>query len=396
MFHQLSTAPPDPILGLNEAFAADPRPEKINLSVGVYKDAAGMTPTLQCVSQAEAALLAADGTKAYLPITGLAAFCDGAAQLLLGAASDRTATGKVVTVQTPGGTGALRVAGDFLRQNLDGPRIWLSQPTWPNHPKIFAAAGLEVATYPYCDASGKSLDPQALMDAVSQIPAGDVLLLHGCCHNPTGVDLPLEYWEFIGKAAARQGFLVLVDFAYQGFASGLEEDAAGLRRLLEFAPELIVCSSYSKNFGLYSERVGALTLVAQSSEDASNAQSQLKLCVRSNYSNPPRHGASVVAHVLGDPELRKLWEQEVGEMRDRINGLRKAFVTTMRDLKAPVAFDFIQDQRGMFSFSGLGESQVDQLREEHAIYMVRNGRMNVAGINEENLPRICERIVSVL
>ena len=397
MFDTLPLAPPDPILGLGESFRSDPRPEKINLSVGVYKDERGQTPILACVKEAERRLLESEQSKGYLSIEGLAEYDCRVRELLFGAEHEILASQRGVTAQTPGGTGSLRVAADFLRKHFPAARIWCSRPTWANHQAIFQAAGLATESYPYLDAAGIGLDFAAMQSALETIPAGDVLLLHACCQNPTGIDPTPEQWQEIAALCGRRGILPLVDFAYQGFGDGLEEDALGLRELASANRELLVCSSFSKNFGLYSERVGALTIVATSPEAASRALSQVRISIRTNYSNPPQHGGAIVAAILSDAELRRLWEAELAAMRRRIQQMRRQFVQTMQELAPGRDFSFIGRQKGMFSFSGLSNVQVDELRTRHAVYIVSNGgRMNVAGMTPANLPRLCQAVAAVL
>ena len=396
MFETLQMAPPDAILGLTEAFKSDPNPQKINLSVGVYKDAHGATPILEVVKEAEKRLLAQETSKSYLGIDGLPEYGQQVRELLFGTGHDIIAGQRAVTAQTPGGTGALRVAADFLKQKLGRERIWCSAPTWANHPNVFQAAGLEVEKYPYIDAAGTALDFDAMLAALENIPAGDAICLHACCHNPTGIDPTVEQWQQIGQVLQQRSVLPLVDFAYQGFAQGLEEDAAGLKQLLTVTPEALVCSSFSKNFGLYGERVGAMTLVAGTEAAAQVGLSHIKTCIRTNYSNPPKHGGAIVATVLADPALRSQWADEVASMRQRIAGMRQLFCDTMRAKGVERDFSFITQQRGMFSFSGLSPEQVDRLREEYSIYIVRSGRINVAGMTEANMPQLCDAIASVL
>ena len=396
MFEKITAAPPDAILGLSEAFKSDPNPNKINLGVGVYKDANGNTPILATAKKAEQMLLSSEKSKSYLPIDGNASYDAATQKLILGADHEIVAGGRAATVQTPGGTGALRVAADFIANNLPGARIWLSAPTWPNHPDVFTAAGVEQKSYPYFDKTSNSVDFAAMLDAVKQIPAGDILLLHGCCHNPTGVDLTLEQWAHVGDVIAENGVIPLVDFAYQGFANGIEEDAEGLRELCRPGAELLIASSFSKNFGLYNERVGALTVVAADAESAQTALSQIKVAVRRNYSNPPAHGGAIVATVLTDPELRAEWEQELTDMRERVNTMRGLFVETLNEKGVEQDFSFIAGQRGMFSFSGLNPDQVKALRDKYAIYIVGSGRINVAGMTEANMDYLCTAIADVL
>ncbi|OUC09156.1 aromatic amino acid aminotransferase, partial [Litorilinea aerophila] len=326
MFEKIVPAPPDAILGLTEAYKADPNPNKINLGVGVYKDANGHTPILQAVKRAEERILAQETSKTYLGIDGSPAYAAATRALLFGPEHEVIASGRAVTAQAPGGTGALRVAADFLARTQPGTTVWLSTPTWPNHPNIFRAAGLEVASYPYFDSRTNDVAFEAMLETLRTIPAGDVLVLHACCHNPTGVDLSSAQWAQVAEVVAERGILPLLDFAYQGFAQGLTEDAAGVLALTRPGQELLIANSYSKNFGLYSERVGALTLVAATPDAAQAALSHVKQVIRANYSNPPAHGAAIVTTVLNDAELRRLWEAEVAAMRERINTMRHLFV----------------------------------------------------------------------
>ena len=393
MFETIAAAPPDAILGLNEAFKSDASPHKINLGVGVFKDEHGITPVLKCVKTAEQRLLEQENSKAYLAITGHAEYGQHVPQLLFGDTIDHART---ATIQSPGGTGALRVAGDFVRTMFPNAKIWMSNPTWANHPNVFKAAGLEVQTYGYFEPKTNSLNFDAMLEDLKKVPAGDVVLLHGCCHNPTGVDPSLDQWKQVGEVLAQKGALPLVDFAYQGFADGLEEDASGLRSLLSSHDELLVCSSFSKNFGLYRERVGALVALSKDADTAASVLSQIKRTVRTNYSNPPSHGASIVATVLNDAELTSQWHQELADMRTRINGNRGLLVEKLAAAGIDKDFAFIQQQRGMFSFSGLTKQQVDRLKDEFSIYIVGSGRINVAGISESNVDYLCESIAKVM
>jgi aspartate/tyrosine/aromatic aminotransferase len=303
--------------------------------------------------------------------------------------------GRAATLQTPGGTGGLRVAADFFRSRLSVNRIWVSKPTWANHPGIFSAAGLQVDTYPYLGADGTSLDFDGMLKGLQEIPSGDAICLHACCHNPTGIDPTVEQWREIAGVIADRGLIPLVDFAYQGFGDGLCEDASGLAVLISQLDELLICSSFSKNFGLYSERVGALTIVGPSKDATAAALSHAKLCVRTNYSNPPQHGGAIVLTVLTDDALRGEWERELAEMRERINGMRTQFAATMKAKNASRDFSFITRQRGMFSFSGLTPMQVDELRTKYSIYIVNSGRINVAGMTPANMEPLCDAILSV-
>lgn len=397
MFDSLPFAPPDSILGLTDAFRGDPNPRKINLSVGVYKDEQGNTPILACVKEAERRLLAAEKNKGYLPIEGHAEYAARVQELLFGNGHEVLAGKRAVTAQTPGGTGSLRVAADFLRKHFPAASVWHSKPTWANHPAIFAAAGQKVEAYPYIDAAGRGLDFPAMLSGLAQIPAGDIVLLHACCHNPSGIDPTPEQWKEIARVVHERGLLPLVDFAYQGFGDGLIEDAAGLRAFVRPGKELLVCSSFSKNFGLYGERVGALTVVAANSDAAQRTLSQVRISIRTNYSNPPTHGAAIVATVLSDAALRAEWERELAAMRDRIHKMRRLFVETMKRKAPRQDYSFLIDQKGMFSFSGLTNLQVDELRSKHSVYVVGNGgRINVAGMTEANMDALCTAIAAVL
>jgi len=395
MFETLDTAPPDAILGLNEAFRNDSNPNKINLTVGVYKDAQGNTPILACVKEAERRLLDEEQSKGYLGIDGSPEYGRQVRELLFTADHEIHSNQRAATVQTPGGTGSLRVAADLVRRKFPQSGIWCSKPTWANHPNVFKAAGLEVGNYAYLDAAGTGLDFEAMLASLQQIPTGDVVCLHACCHNPTGVDPTFEQWRQIADVVYERGLLPLIDFAYQGFGDGLNEDATGLREFCRDGSELMIASSFSKNFGLYGERVGALTLVASSSEAAKAALSHAKSCVRANYSNPPKHGAAIVSTILNDGGLYEQWESELAQMRGRIHQMRCLFVETMKAKSPQHDFSFIAAQRGMFSFSGLTPIQVDQLRNEYSIYIVGSGRINVAGMNETNVARLCDAICAV-
>lgn len=396
MFANLQPAPPDPILGLTEAFHADPNPDKINLGVGVYKDAAGRTPVLQCVKQAERKILEAQTNKSYKPIDGDPAYARAVQTLMLGTEHPIHTHRRAATAHTPGGTGALRVAADYLHQNHPDATVWISEPTWANHPRIFDAAGVATRTYPYFDAAENALAFDAMIDTFKQIPAGDVVLLHGCCHNPTGVDPSAQQWARIAELLAEREIVPLLDFAYQGFGDGLDEDAIGLRSLAERLPEMFVCTSYSKNFSLYNERVGSLSVITADADQTLAAMSHIKVAIRTNYSNPPAHGAAIVTTILADPQLIEQWHHELAAMRDRINAMRQMFADRLADKRAPRDFSFIKQQRGMFSFSGLTGQQVVALREKFSIYIVGSGRINVAGMSEDTMDYLCDAIVSVL
>ncbi len=396
MFESISAAPADPILGLADLFRADDRLHKINLGIGVYKDETGKTPVLTSVKKAEQYLLENETTKNYLSIDGLADFARCTQALLFGNESPIIAAERACTAQTPGGTGALRVAADFLAAQTSVKRVWVSNPSWPNHKNVFNAAGLDVCEYDYYDAANHTLNFDGMLASLQQAQAGDVVLFHGCCHNPTGIDPTAAQWQQLAALSQEKGWLPLFDFAYQGFARGLDEDAEGLRIFAASHQELLVASSYSKNFGLYNERVGALTLVAASSDAAKTAFSQVKYTIRANYSNPPAHGAAVVATILSNEALRSVWVEELTEMRQRIQRMRQLFVNTLAEKGARQDFSFIIRQNGMFSFSGLTKEQVIRLREEFGVYAVNSGRVNVAGMTPDNMSALCEAIVAVL
>lgn len=396
MFSSIQLAPTDPILGLNDAFQKDPRPQKINLGVGIYKDNHDKTPILASVSQAEQQLLREDTTKSYLAIDGLFSFQQLTQELLFGKSSPVILEQRAKTVQSIGGTGALRLVAEFLQSQTSSKRIWISKPTWPNHLSIFQAVGMKIKEYRYYDAENHGLDWQAMLEDLSEAQEGDVILLHGCCHNPTGVDPIPEQWQQLSAFCAEKKLLPLFDLAYQGLANGLEEDTLGLKAFLTHHRRLLVANSYSKNFGLYNERVGAFTLVADNSQEANHAHSQIKRIIRVLYSNPPYHGAAIVQHILSTPHLRQSWETELTELRQRIKAMRSLLVEKLKDYAPQKNFDFILQQNGMFSFSGLTPSQVECLQKDFSIYMVRSGRINVAGIRSENVDYLCQGIEKVL
>jgi aromatic-amino-acid transaminase len=396
MFAKMEMAPADPILGLTDAFKKETNPDKVNLGVGVYKDASGQTPVFTSVKKAEAILLKEQTTKGYLPITGDAAYGTAVQKMLFGQSSALIGSGKAATAHTPGGTGALRVAGDFFHVNFSKSALWLSNPTWANHNAIFAAAGVETKQYNYYDAAKKTLDFDALLASVHEIPEGDIILLHGCCHNPTGVDPSAEQWATLADAIKARGIFPLFDFAYQGLAKGIEEDAIGLRLFVDKGVDLAICSSFSKNFSLYCERVGSITLLTKDAQVTANAFSHVKLSIRRNYSSPPSHGGAIVAIILNDEALKAEWEGEVADIRNRIAKMRALFVTTLQAKGATGDFSFITAQNGMFSFSGLNKEQVGVLKLQHAIYIVGSGRINVAGLTADNIDATCEAIAAVL
>ncbi len=400
MFDILEMAPPDAILGLTEAFKNDSNPDKVNLSVGVYKDAAGGTPILECVRAAERQILESEESKTYVnPNSGTPQYTQAVRELLFGKDHDLVGGGRAITAHTPGGTGALRVAGDYLHLLHGSATLWLSDPTWANHAGVFKAAGMQANTYPYFDAATNVITVDKMIDKIKTIPPGDVVLLHGCCHNPTGADLTSQQWETVAETLKARQLVPLIDFAYQGFSVGIEEDAAGLRIVCELCSEVMICSSFSKNFGLYNERVGALTVVAGSSAAADKVLSHIKRCIRTNYSNPPAHGSAIVSTVLGDSQLRQQWIQEVENMRDRINTMRQQFADSLANTGVSLSNQgnaFITQQNGMFSFSGLSKDQVGALRDRHAVYVVGDGRINIAGLTETNIPFVSDAIAQVV
>ncbi|MET1232918.1 MAG: amino acid aminotransferase [Candidatus Limnocylindrales bacterium] len=396
VFATLQAAPPDSILGLAEAYRADPRPEKISLASGVYVDERGITPVLSTVTEAEQRILDVQTTKLYKPIVGDPAYTGAVRELLFGRDHPILEAGRVQTLHAPGGTGALRVAADLLRRLRPEATVWLSTPTWPNHPQVFAAAGMRTMAYPYLDAATGSLDLEALLGALTDASPGDVVVLHGCCHNPSGVDPTPEQWSELAAVMTDRRLLPLVDFAYQGFGDGLREDAAGLLTVAAAAPELLVASSFSKNFALYSERVGALSIVGADAREVEVLMSHAKAVVRTLYSNPPAHGGEVVATILLDRGLRTRWEDEVAEMRGRINDNRVRFVEGLRAARVPFDPEPLHRQRGMFSLLDMSAEQVTWLREDRAIYLVGAGRVNVAGITTANLEPVCEAIAAAM
>lgn len=396
IFSQVVLAPADPILGLTDTFKADPRQDKVNLGVGIYKDEAGQTPVLQSVKKAEALLLEQEKTKNYLGIEGVQTYNRVVQELLFGEGSTLVTSGRAATAQAPGGTGALRIAAEFLLRNTPSRTVWVSNPTWANHQNIFETAGLTVKEYGYYNASAHDIDFDGMMTDLANAQAGDIVLLHGCCHNPTGIDLTLAQWELVANLCADKQLVPLFDFAYQGFGAGIEEDAAGLRLVASKVPELLVANSFSKNFGLYNERIGAVTVVAQNADEAVRAFSQVKRTIRANYSNPPAHGALIVSTILSDATLKALWVQELTEMRERIAEMRTLFVQSLKDEGVTQDFSFISRQNGMFSFSGLNKAQVARLKDEFGIYIVGSGRISVAGMTKTNMPVICKAIAQVL
>lgn len=396
LFASVELAPRDPILGLNEQFNADTRAGKTNLGVGVYYDDAGRIPLLQCVRKAEAARIEAAAARGYLPIDGIPGYNKGAQALLLGKDSSVAAEGRAVTVQALGGTGALKIGADLLRQLLPQAKAAISNPSWENHRALFERAGFEVVEYAYYDPATHGLDYEGMLASLRALPEQSVVVLHACCHNPTGVDPTLEQWAGIVEVIKARKLVPFLDIAYQGFGDGLEEDAAVVRMFADQGLTMLISSSFSKSFSLYGERVGALTIVAGDKEEGARVLSQVKRVIRTNYSNPPTHGGTVVATVLNSPELFSLWSQELAEMRERIRLMRRQLVDKLKALGVAQDMEFVVKQRGMFSYSGLSAEQVERLRQDHAIYAVSSGRICVAALNSGNIDRVAQAIAAVM
>ncbi len=396
LFGAVDLAPRDPILGVTEAFVADTNPNKVNLGVGVYCDDSGKVPLLECVRRAEQALAAKGAPHPYLPIDGIAAYDKAVQALLLGADSEVVQSGRAVTVQALGGTGGLRVGADFLRRFASGATVWISDPSWENHRALFEAAGFEVGSYAYYDAPTRGLDFAGMVASLEKLPSGAIVVLHACCHNPTGVDPTPEQWQRILEVVRSRGLVPFLDLAYQGFAHGLAADGEIVRRFAATPGPLFVASSFSKSFSLYGERVGAITVVTGGKEEAARVLSQLKRIVRANYSNPPSFGGQVVTTVLTTPELRELWETELGGMRDRIKAMRAELVTQLGETLPGRDFAYMLRQHGMFSYSGLTKEQVARLRAEYSVYAVDSGRICVAALNSRNVGYVADAIAKVI
>jgi aromatic-amino-acid transaminase len=389
-------APRDPILGLNEQFNADSSPNKVNLGVGVYFDENGKLPLLKCVQAAEAQLMATPKPRGYLPIDGIAAY-DGAVKgLVFGNDSDVIQNSRVATVQSIGGTGGLKVGADFLKSTQPNAKVLISDPSWENHRAIFTQAGFQVETYPYYDASNRGVNFQGMIDALAASEAGTIVVLHACCHNPTGYDLSHDQWTQVIEVVKAKGLIAFLDMAYQGFSEGIAEDGAVVNRFVDAGLPILVSTSFSKSFSLYGERVGAISVVCDSQEEAARVLSQLKIMVRTNYSNPPIHGGSIVATVLGTPELRTLWEEELGGMRNRIKAMRVALTDGLKAAGVTQDVSYITQQIGMFSYSGLSKPQMERLRSEFGVYGVDSGRICVAALNLHNIGHVCQSMATVM
>ncbi|VFP85711.1 amino acid aminotransferase [Candidatus Erwinia haradaeae] len=396
MFELIKESPPDPILGLNTEFHADQNIEKINLGIGVYTDHTGNTSILSSVKKAEKFLLEREVTKNYLQIDGLPDFGYYTQELLFGQNNPLIKQKRIRTAQTPGGTGALRIIADFIANQTNAKNIWISNPGWQNYKNIFSAAGLKIYMYNYYDPINHTLDFSAMKHSLNSVRPGDVVVFQGCCHNPTGVDPSHAQWKYLSKMSLEKGWIPLFDYAYQGFSKGLAQDSIGLSIFSTMNKELIVCSSYSKNFSLYNERVGSLSIVASQSTIVDTAFSQIKSTIRSNYSSPPSHGAAVVLTILSNQALRLQWENELSIMRERITLMRQLLVDTLKTKIKTTNFSFITSQTGMFSLIGLSPKQIERLRNEFGVYILQSGRMNIAGITLKNLFPLCAAINHVL
>ncbi|WP_042300755.1 amino acid aminotransferase [Paraburkholderia kururiensis] len=396
MFEHIPAYPGDPILSLNEDFQHDPRQNKVNLSIGIYFDDAGKLPVMAATGKAEAALLGNITPRPYLPMAGHVQYRDLAQALVFGAEHEARKSGRIATLQTLGGSGALKIGADFLKRYFPGAQVWISDPSWENHRAVFEGAGFTVNTYPYYDDYTGGLRFRDMLEAVKTLPAQSIVLLHACCHNPTGVDLTDDQWAELVPVLREHKLIPFVDMAYQGFGAGLDEDAACIRMLASAGLPLVVANSFSKNFSLYGERCGGLSVVCESADTARNVQGQLTATVRANYSNPPTHGARIVAAVLGTPEWRESWERELASMRERIVAMRHAIHEGLKDHADDRMRQRYLAQRGMFTYTGLTEAQVLRLREEHGVYVLRSGRMCVAGLNASNVEYVAQAIGTVL
>jgi len=396
LFTSVELAPRDPILGLNEQFAADANPNKVNLGVGVYFDENGKLPLLQCVQAAEKAMMATPKPRGYLPIDGIAAYDDGVKKLVFGAESEPYRSGRVATVQGLGGTGALKIGADFLKHLNPTAKVLISDPSWENHRALFTQAGFAVGTYRYYDAATRALNFEGMLADLNAAAPGTIVVLHACCHNPTGYDISTAQWDQVIAAVKTRGLTPFLDMAYQGFAEGIAEDGAVIGKFVAAGLTFFVSTSFSKSFSLYGERVGALSVLCADKDEAARVLSQLKIMIRTNYSNPPTHGGAVVATVLGDPALRAQWEQELAGMRTRIKAMRKKLVDGLKAAGVKQDMSFITTQIGMFSYSGLSKEQMVRLRNEFGVYGTDTGRMCVAALNEKNIDYVCQSIAKVM
>jgi aromatic-amino-acid transaminase len=389
-------APRDPILGLNEQFAADTNPAKVNLGVGVYYDENGKLPLLQCVQAAEKAMMQAPKARGYLPIDGIAAYDAAVKALVFGADSEPVRSARVATVQAVGGTGGLKIGADFLKKLSPQAMVLISDPSWENHQALFTNAGFTVKTYPYYDAANRSINFTGMLAALQTAEAGTIVVLHACCHNPTGYDITAEQWDQVVAVCKARNLTPFLDMAYQGFGYGIQEDGAAVQKFVTAGMSFLVSTSFSKSFSLYGERVGALSVLCESTDEAARVLSQLKIVIRTNYSNPPTHGGAVVAAVMADPKLRALWEEELGAMRVRIKSMRQKLVDGLKAAGVKQDMGFITKQIGMFSYSGLSKDQMVRLRNEFGVYGTDTGRMCVAALNDKNIAHVCASIAKVV
>ena len=396
LFTAVEMAPRDPILGLNEQFNADPNPCKVNLGVGVYFDDNGKLPLLQCVQRAEKTMLEQPSARGYLPIDGIASYDSAIKTLVFGADSEPVTSGRVVTVQAIGGTGALKIGADFLKKISPDAKVLISDPSWENHRALFTNAGFPVATYAYYDAASRGIDFSAMLASLEAAEPGTIIVLHACCHNPTGYDLTPAQWNEVIAVLQRKRLTPFLDMAYQGFGNGIAEDGAVIGKFVASGMLFFVSTSFSKSFSLYGERVGGLSVLCADREEASRVLSQLKIVIRTNYSNPPTHGGAVVASVLNNPELRSLWEEELGTMRMRIKEMRQKLVDGLTAAGVQQDMSFMTDQIGMFSYSGLSKDQMVRLRTEFGVYGTDTGRICVAALNSQNMDYVCESIAKVM
>jgi aromatic-amino-acid transaminase len=396
LFSAVEMAPRDPILGLNEAFNADTRTTKVNLGVGVYCNEEGRVPLLRAVAEAENIRVAQHAPRGYLPIDGIAAYDVAVQQLLLGEQSPLIAAGRVLTTQAVGGTGALKIGADFLKQMRPDAVVAISDPSWENHRALFETAGFEVQNYRYYDATSHDVNRSGMLEDLQNLPSGSIVVLHACCHNPTGVDLTPDDWKSVLEVIKSKAHIPFLDMAYQGFGTSIDDDAVAVRLFAESGLTFFASSSFSKSFSLYGERVGALSIITESKDETARVLSQVKRVIRTNYSNPPTHGASIVAAVLNDAKLRAQWETELGEMRARIKDMRQAMVERLADNPTGQDFSFVGRQNGMFSYSGLTTEQVHRLRSEFGIYALDTGRICVAALNQRNIDTVCDAIIQVI
>lgn len=396
MFQSLQALPPDPILGLSAVFKADSNPKKIDLGIGVYKDENGNTPVMKAVKQAEEIILKSQTTKSYVGPTGATDYNETIARLVLGESLFDRLGKRRATLQTPGGCGGLRLAAEFIEKANPDATVWVSDPTWANHKPLLGSAGLQFNSYPYYDYESHNVNFPSMLEVLQQVPKGDLVLLHGCCHNPSGADLSPEQWQAVRDTALQKEFTVFIDLAYQGMGAGLDEDVFGVRLLAESLPELLVVTSCSKNFGLYRERTGAVTLICDSNASCQTASTLLTASARANYSMPPDHGAAIVNLIMKTPDLYQLWSEELTGIRDRINDLRSIFVQRLKEAGIDRDFSFIENEKGMFSFLGVSSDQIKILIEKYSIYLVDSSRINIASINDNNIDYLVSSLAEVL